>query len=95
MSYLPHTFKARATESEIADVQRLCIEALALQKKALNATRWSYLNEAGAFAFRDAVRDLREASLKLDAVAFKILREYPQYAHLRAPVSPLKLLRVA
>lgn len=67
--------------------QSYSIEAFRLQRRALQLSRWAYLNEQGAFEMRDAANALREAASLLEAVSLSVLRERPAYAHLR-PVPP-------
>lgn len=60
-------------------MQRLSIEAVEMQRRALKLCRWAYLNETGAFQFRDASALLRLSIERLDAVSDSVLLELPQY----------------
>lgn len=72
-------------------LQGYCIEAVKLQRRALNASRWAYLNEQGAFQIREAANDLQRASALLGAVSLAVLRRTGRYGHLPRPVLPLRV----
>ena len=80
---------------EKRELQKLCIEAFTLQKRAMHLTRWSYLNENGAFQLRDAANALRQATTALENVSLRLLRAHSRYSSLRAEKPKIRSLRVA
>lgn len=75
-------------------MQRLSIQAVEMQRRALHLCRWAYLNERGAFEFRDASALLRLSIERLDAVSDAVLLALPQY-HGRFEARRVLGLRVA
>lgn len=59
--------------------QLLSIQAVEMQRRALHLCRWAYLNENGAFQFRDASALLSLSIQRLDAVSDSVLLALPQY----------------
>lgn len=60
-------------------MQQAAIEAVRLQRSALMRVRWAYLDESGAFEFRDAAAELRMAAQLLVLVSDAVLRESGRY----------------